>query len=280
MSLEVRPTTAWRFKTFYTENTETTGGTYFERLMLAPYAKMKEAWGSAISYDFGKNWQATVSGQVGQNGFVDEDDLHDMDHNKASVFQSTLQYNGLKKVGLKMVAGVSNEQGSTLGMWGKGAFKSSNSRTTYVGAGVTLNLTDAVTIEGMYYSGVTHVNNGNSLVKMSNLKSDSFAVTAAWNVNDKRTIGMQFVSPLRVRKGVATVNLPVARDAYQDVVYRDEVHASLKPSARVYDVGFYYTDALQEDVHFQSEFGVRLNPYHVAGAAPDWRALVGLHFGL
>ena len=280
MRFEVRPTPKWSFKSYYTENTETTGGSYFERLMQSHYAKMKEAWGGAVSYDLGKNWKATVSGQIGQNGFVDEDDLNDMNHNKISLLQSSLQYNGLKKVGLKLTGGITNEQGSTLGMWGRGAFKSGNSKTSFVGAGMTLNLTDALTLEGMYYIGKTEVNNGRSLVKMSDLTSDSFALTAAWKVNDGRTLGLQFVSPLRVRRGVATVDLPVARDAYQDVVYRESVKANLKPTAREYDIGFYYAENLQEDVHFQSEMGVRLNPDHVAGAAPDWRALVGLHFGL
>ena len=115
---------------------------------------------------------------------------------------------------------------------------------------------------------------------MSNIKSDSFALTAAWKVNEGRTFGVQFVSPLRVRQGTATVDLPVGRDAYQDIVYRDAVKADLKPSAREYDVGLYYAETLRDDVHFQSEVGVRLNPDHVAGAAPDWRALFGLSLGL
>lgn len=280
MRFEIRPSSKWSFKSYYTENTETSGGTYFERLMQTPYAKMKEAWGGAVSYELSKNWKATVLGQVGQNGFVNEDDLNDMEHNKISLFQSTLQYNGLKKIGLKVTAGVTNEQGSTLGMWGRGAFKSGNSKTSFVGAGVTLNLTDAITLEGMYYSGKTHVNNGRSLVQMSDLRSDSFALAATWKVDDRKTLGLQFISPLRVRHGVATIDLPMARDAYQDVMYRQSVKAGLKPSAREYDIGLYYADALQEDVHLQSEVGVRLNPDHVAGAAPDWRALVGLNFGL
>ena len=280
MSFEIRPTTNWSFSSFYTENTDTAGGTYFERAMRAPYAKMKESWGGSVSYNLAKNWKATILGQVGQNGFVDEKDLNDMDHNRVSLLQSSLEYKGLKKVGLKLTAGVSKEQGATLGMWGKGAFKSGNSRTSFVGAGVTLNLTDAISIEGMYYSGVTQVNNNKSLIKMSSLRSDSFAVTAAWKSDKGKTIGLQFVSPLRVNRGIATVDLPVSRDAYQDVVYRDKVQANLKPSAREYDIGLYFSDDLKEDVHFQSEVGVRLNPDHVAGAAPDWRALLGLSFGL
>ena len=280
VSFEMRPSAKWSFKSYYTENTETSGGTYFERLMQSPYAKMKEAWGGAVSYQLGKNWKATVLGQIGQNGFVDEKDLSKMDHNKISLFQSTLQYTGLKKLGLKLTSGVSNEQGATLGMWGRGAFKSGNSKTAFVGAGLTFNLTDALTVEGMYYSGVTHVDNKNSLVKMSDLRSDSFALTAAWQVNEGRTLGLQFVSPLRVRRGTATVDIPVGRDAYQDVVYREAVKADLKPSAREYDIGLYYAEALRDDVHFQGEMGVRLNPDHVAGATPDWRALVGLSLGL
>jgi len=45
-------------------------------------------------------------------------------------------------------------------------------------------------------------------------------------------------------------------------------------------MGLYYSDFLKENVQFQSEFGVRLNPDHMEGVAPDWRALVGLKVGL
>lgn len=280
VSFELKPTAKWSFKTFYSENTTTSGGTYFERLLSSPYGKMKEAWGGAVDYRLTPNWQIGVQGQVGQNGFVDEKDLSHMDHNRMSLFQSSVKYTGLKKVGFKAVAGVANEQGSLFGMWGRGAFKTGNSKTSYIGAGVTLNLTDVITLEGMYYVGSTKVSQANSLVQMSNVKSDSFALTASWQMDDARTIGLSFASPLRVRQGTARVTLPVARDAYQDIVYQQKTNADLSPSAREYDLGLYYTDALREDVLLKSEFGVRLNPDHVAGSAPDWRALIGMHWGL
>jgi len=99
-------------------------------------------------------------------------------------------------------------------------------------------------------------------------------------MDENKTLGFHFVSPLRVKNGTAQVTLPVARDAYEDIVYQNTTRANLKPSAREYDLGFYFTDSLREDVQVKSEFGVRLNPDHVAGAAPDWRALIGMHWGL
>lgn len=277
---ELNPTDRWQFKTFYSENTVTSGGTYFERLLFSPYGKMKEAWGGSVGYKLAKNWKTTVLGQVGQNGFVDDKDLSHMEHNRMSLFQGTVQYTGFKKIGLKAVAGVANEQGSLFGMWGRGAFKTGNSKTSYVGAGVTLNLTDAITLEGMYYSGSTKISDSNSLVQMSNVKSDSFAMTASWQMDEDRTLGLHFMSPLRVKRGTARVTLPVGRDAYEDIVYQQTTQANLKPSAREYDLGIYFTDALRENVQMKSEFGVRLNPDHAADAAPDWRALVGMHWGL
>jgi len=277
---ELKPSPRWQFKTYYSENTETSGGKYFDRLVASPYGKMKEAWGGAVEYSIAKNWQASVQGQIGKNGFVDEKDLSRMEHNRMSLFQSSVKYSGFKKVGLKVVAGMAKEQGSLFGMWGRGAFKTGNSQTTYVGAGMTLNLTDAITLEGMYYTGSTKVGSNNSLMHLSHVKSDSFAVTAAWQMDESRTMGLHISSPLRVKSGTARVTLPVARDAYQDIVYQNETVAGLKPSAREYDLGFYYTDALREDVLLKSEFGVRLNPDHIAGSAPDWRALVGMHWGL
>ena len=280
VSFELKPTSKWQFKSFYTENTETSGGTYVERLMGSPYGKMKEAWGGSVEYSISKNWKTAVQGQVGKNGFVDERDLSRMEHNRLSVFQSSVKYTGLKKVEFKAVAGVAEEQGSLFGMWGRGAFKTGNSQTTYVGAGVALNLTDAIKLEGMYYSGSTKVGQDNSLMHLSQVKSDSFAVAATWQMDDRRTFGLHASSPLRVKSGTARVTLPVARDAYQDIVYQNSTVASLKPSAREYDLGFYYTDAVSDDMLLKSEFGVRLNPDHMAGSAPDWRALVGMHLGL
>ena len=280
ISVMFKPTETMSFKTYYSENTATSGNTYFERVLMSPYTKMKEAWGANVSFNLGKKWQVSMMGQTGQNGFVNEDDLRRMDHNKSSVFQSAVQYNPWKNFGVKMAAGVATEQGSVLGMWGRGAFKTGNSKTAYVGAGVSYDVTDNFTVEGMYYYGSTQVSKQNSLMNLSHLVSDSFAVTAAWRPDEKRMIGFQFMSPLRIRSGAATVNMPVARDAYENRVYRDDVRASLKPSAREYDMGLYYTDEIAPETIFQTELGVRLNPDHVAGAAPDWRALVGLSVGM
>ncbi len=271
-----KPSEKLGFKAFYSENTETSGGKYFDRLLASPYGHMKEAWGAGFSMALGKHWLAEMSGQVGQNGYVDEKDLKHMDRNKMSLFQSSLVYKGLGPISLKTVAGVSKEQGSVLGMWGRGAFKSGNSNTAYIGAGMTINLTDSLTVDGMYYYGKTQVSNQTALLKLSNLTSDSFAVTASWHVDERRLLGLQFVSPLKIRRGVAEIDLPVARDAYQDVVYRQKAKADLQPTAREYDIGLYYADELSKAMLFQTEMGVRLNPDHVKGAAPDWRALVGL----
>ena len=280
VSMKVQPTETMAFQTFYTEDTTTNGGQYFERLMMSPYSKMKEAWGGRLSFNLGSKWEASMSGQVGQNGYVDSDELNDMETNRMSVVESSIVYKGMKNLSLKLMTGLSEEKGSTLGLWGRGAFKTGNSKTSFVGAGMTAHLTDNFTVEGMYYYGTTKAASEHSLLKMSELKSDSFALTAAWQMDENRLLGMQFVSPLRIRKGRATMDLPVGRDAYQNIVYRETVEANLKPSAREYDVGFYYTDALAEDVLFQTEFGVRLNPDHMAGASPDWRALIGLQVGM
>ena len=59
-------------------------------------------------------------------------------------------------------------------------------------------------------------------------------------------------------------------------MYRQKTKADLKTNAREYDLGLYFTDEVADQVIFQTEMGVRLNPDHVKGAEPDWRALVGL----
>ena len=132
----------------------------------------------------------------------------------------------------------------------------------------------------MYYYGTTHTDHQNALMNVSDLISDSFAFNAAYTPDDRRTFGVALVSPMRIRSGSATVNLPVVRDAHTYTGYRQDINASIKPSAREYDLGFYYSDQLTDNVLWQSELGVRLNPDHQAGARPDYRSIMSLKIGL
>ncbi|MBP5344319.1 MAG: S8 family serine peptidase [Alphaproteobacteria bacterium] len=264
------------FGAFYNENTENNGGTYMGRTLNNPFTKMKEAWGMNGSYNFAKNWRVDTMWATGKNAFVDEDDWNDMDANRVNVLQTTLTWSGLENVAFKLVSGLTDERASTLGLWGTGAFKSGNTRTTFFGAGATWRLSNKFQIEGMYYYGMAHNSDQSALIKMSNITAESFAFNAMYTPDERHSYGVALISPMRIRSGIAEINLPVARDSYEDVMYRSVARADLKPSAREYDLSSYYTNRLTDAVSVQTELGVRFNPDHQAGAAPDYRGLISV----
>ena len=88
-------------------------------------------------------------------------------------------------------------------------------------------------------------------------------------------LGLSFSSPLRIRQGTARFDLPVARDLYTDIVYREQMDVSLKPDAREYDLGLCYTHET-ENYDWRGEIMARFHPDHVADAKTDYRALLGL----
>ena len=280
VDMQVQILDGLKFGAFYNENTATNGGTYLGRTLNNPFTKMKEAWGMNGSYQFSKNWRIDTMWATGKNAFVNEDDWDDMDRNRVSALQTTLAWDGLKNTTIKFVSGTTDERSSAFGLWGTGAFKSGDTRTTFMGAGATWRLSDQFQLEGMYYYGVARASKQNALVKLSDMTAESFAFNALYSPDEKHSYGLALVSPMRIRSGTATIDLPVARDAYEDLMYRSVVRADLKPSAREYDLSSYYTNQLTDAISLQSEFGVRFNPDHQAGATPDYRGLISVKIEL
>ena len=115
------------------------------------------------------------------------------------------------------------------------------------------------------------------LLKINNIITDSFALDARYQPDDKNTLGVQFSSPLRIRSSDAIFNIPVARDLYTDTIYFDKQKVSLKPNAREYDLGFYYLK--ETDIYdWRTNFTVRFNPDHIQNAKPDYRAIMGFSY--
>ena len=138
--------------------------------------------------------------------------------------------------------------------------------------------TDKFRLSGSYTYGKTEANQVNSLMSFSRLTSDSFAVAAEYQPDEKQTFALKLVSPLRVRSGSVNLNLPVERDFYEDRVYREIYTAQIKPTAREYDLSLFYANEISEDLSFAGETGVRLKPDHQKDAAPDYRALFKLNW--
>ena len=280
IDMQVRLSDGLNFGAFYNENTATNGGTYWGRTLNNPFTRMKETWGISGSYEFAKNWRLNTMWATGKNAFVDEDDWDDMDANRVNAFQAGLAWSGVKNTDFKLVSGMAEERASVLGLWGTGAFKSGNTRTTFFGVGAAWHLNDKFQLEGMYYYGMSQVAKQNALIKLSDITAESFAFNAIYTPDEKHSYGFALISPMRIRSGTATIDWPVARDAYEDVMYRSVVHAGLKPSAREYDLSSYYSNRLTDAISLQSEFGVRFNPDHQSGAAPDYRGLISVKIEL
>ena len=113
-------------------------------------------------------------------------------------------------------------------------------------------------------------------MNMSRLTADSFAAVAQYDLGSNNMLGFSVSSPLRIRSGKVSFNLPVGRSVSEDVIYREKFTGSMKPEARELDFALFYRDALTEALTIQSELGVRLNPDHQKDADTDYRAMFGL----
>ena len=89
--------------------------------------------------------------------------------------------------------------------------------------------------------------------------------------------GVRANSPLYIRKASATFNLPIARDAKENVIYRQHFTTDLKSEAREWDLGVFATHQA-ECWHFSAESMVRINPEHQANVKNDYRLMFSFGF--
>ena len=110
------------------------------------------------------------------------------------------------------------------------------------------------------------------------MKSDAFAMTLSYTPNDDSLYGFKVSSPLRVRSGQVTFDLPTGRDMYADRLYRTQYTADMKSDKREYDLSLFFMNQYKDNVFFAGEMGVRLNPEHQEQAEPDWRTLFKMNW--
>jgi hypothetical protein len=115
-------------------------------------------------------------------------------------------------------------------------------------------------------------------MQFSRLASDAFAMTLSYIPNEQSLYGFKVASPLRVRSGTVSFDLPTGRDIYEDRLYRTLYTTDMKPNAREYDLSFFFMNQPKEDLSFAGEMGVRLNPDHQDRAEPDWRTLFKMNW--
>ena len=124
---------------------------------------------------------------------------------------------------------------------------------------------------------MTEANDTRSLMQFSRLTSDAFAMTLSYTPDEQSLYGFKVASPLRVRSGTVSFDLPTGRDMYADKLYRTQYVSSMKPEAREYDLSLFFMNQLKEQLSLAGEMGVRLNPDH-QNQQPDWRTLFKMNW--
>ena len=178
---------------------------------------------------------------------------------------------------MRFIGGMLQEKESVLGINGSGALGTDNSRTYFVGSTIEYTPIKPLTLSASYYYGRSQTGKTNSIISFSDVLSDSFAFDVRYQMDNEKLFGLQFASPLRIKKGKAYFNIPTGRDSYSDTVYYDTMKVGLKPMAREYDLGFYFRNQ-QKDYNWRGEFMARFNPDHISGIKPDYRLMFGSNF--
>ena len=177
----------------------------------------------------------------------------------------------------KFSSGVLNEENALLGLNGGGAFEVSDSKTYFMGAEMSVKPAKRLSLSAAYYYGTSKNENKSALMRLSNVQSESVALKTAYEMSEKTTLGFRANSPLYIRKATAMFDLPVARDATQDIIYRKQVRADLHSEAREWDFSLFSTHK-QDNYHFQAEGMVRINPEHQANVKNDYRLMLSFGF--
>ena len=249
---------------------------HFERALANPFLDMRDSYSLTQNFKPNKRWTFKFGATVGKNDFYEGDEDLNEEYNKSmKAFSSEVDYKLNGNFSLKFLGGLLSEQDSVLGMHGIGALETETSKTYFAGSGIIYKPVPKLTLSAVYYYGRTEMPESSGLVSFSDIMSDAFALDARYHFEENQMAGIQFSSPLRIKKGSAIFNIPTVRDLYSDTVYYDQMKVGLKPTAREYDLSFYYEkEAYYYD--WRGELMARFHPDHMSDAKPDYRALFGL----
>ena len=248
---------------------------YFERTLANPFLDMTDSYGLTQKFGLTQKLSFSVGASLGKNGFYEAEEEDDDINRSIYAFVSDVGYQINSQWALRLTGGMVTEKEAVLGMNGTGAFQTQNGRTYFTGAVVDYHPIPAVKLSASYYLGRTESHRSEQLISFDDLLSDSFAFNADYAVTDKNKVGFLLYAPLRIKSGSADFRLPVRRDTETDRIYYEDVRLGLKPNAREYDVGLYYTSE-QKSYDWRTEFMTRFHPDHRSGISPDYRVLFGL----
>jgi len=215
---------------------------------------------------------------TGKNNFFDGNSRLDYQH-EDSLHSGTVQltYTPVKSAALKFSTGLLSENDSVLGLNGAGAFDVSDSKTYFMGVQLSAQPIKKLELSASYYYGTSSTASKTNFMKLSDIQSESIAFKAAYSLDKDCVLGFRTESPLYLRKATAEFDLPVARDATEDVVYRKKIKADLTSEAREWDFSVFSTYRI-DNWKFQTEAMVRLNPEHQSDVKNDYRLMFSFGF--
>ena len=261
---------------YYKEDTLKSETNFIEQTKTNPFTAMNNAFGLEDTFHLTKKLKLRTEFVTGENGLFETDLDNDNKFDKQSyAFQSAFEYEPIDGLNVGFTAGVLQENDALLGLHGSGAFDVNDSMTYYMGISASFNPIKNLYLTGSYFYGMTDEAKQTQFLSTSRLYSDGFSFDAHYKLNNTDYVGLMLTSPLRIKKGTASFDMPMGRDYYSDTVYREIYKASLKPTAREYDWALYYAKELNPDIHFKAQTGVRINPDHQSDLDPDYQMLLG-----
>lgn len=262
---------------FFSENTAYKDGDYFSKATSNPFLNMNEAFGIKSRHEFNHMFGFNIALYTGKNGFYNDDRrLKLQNDNEFNAIDYVFNFSPADFVTFGFKGGFLQEDGSVLGMNGSGAFATENSLTNYVGLEIGLMPVDDLSITAAYYQGRTKTHNAksNTLMSLSDIKSESISLDVGYKFTPENKLGLQIAQPLTINRGSMLFDLPVGRDPKEDIIYREKYNLALKPEAKELDLGLYFTHETKEDKWFRAELGTRINPDN-RDVNPDYRVMLG-----
>ena len=261
----------------YAEHTLYQTGDYFKKNLENPFFKMKEAYGVGAELRLGSKTNVSLQYMAGKNGFyVDEDDEDAYDNAMMGV-EMKVSHKITPKLTLGASVGMLDERHAVLGMTGTDAFDPTKTRTYLGGLHLGYDLTPDLAFGMAYYRGYTRTNGHTDVLSFTDIQSEALSFNMTYRLKKAR-VGLDLTSPLRIRRGNALFDIPVGRHPTDDIVYRRQYRASLRPAAREWDISAFYNRMISDSLNFQTKWGVRLNPEHQKGASPDYFGLFNMNW--
>ena len=252
---------------------------YFNQALKNPFTtSATEVYTVSNTLNLQDNLILDFSVSTGKNNFFDGNSRLDYQH-EDSLQSGTVQltYTPMKSTTFKFLTGLLSENDSVLGLNGAGAFDVSDSKTYFMGVQLSAEPIENLELSTSYYYGTSTTASKTSIMKLSDIQSESIAFKAAYSFDKGCVLGVRSESPLYLRKATAEFDLPVARDAKEDVIYREKIRADLTSEAREWDFSVFSSYRV-DNWKFQTEAMVRLNPEHQSDVKNDYRLMFSFGF--